>query len=231
MKIQKYWFWEMPDDVSDTVVVIDAYAATTNLVLILSQNPKNLILVNSTNYQKVKSAYPDSIVVGESLTLPSNFFDVTNLPVDIAKSSLQGKTIIYMSINGTKVIDNIFNKSKLVLACSFTNIKAVKNYLLNKKIGDLTIIMAGDEEAKVDEDKICADVLTMELTDKSYNWNVYLKKVKDFINSYYINSDKRKESLPYVLDLNIFNIVPIVVISKQGFLEIKNTVLQSRNVS
>ncbi len=221
MKIHKYWFWEMPEKIPDVVVVIDAYAATTNLCLMLSQKPKKVILVNNINFEKAKINYPDSTVVGESVSLSADVFKVTNLPVDIAKANLSEKQILYMSINGTRVLESIFKKTKIILICCFTNMAAVVKYLYRQRVKEIVIIMSGDWPDKVYEDKICADVLINEFTGKSYNWKEYSKEVTEFINSYYGYPNKRKKSLPYVLDLNAYNIVPRVFKNKQGFLEIR----------
>lgn len=222
MKILKYWFWETPEKVNQPIVVIDAFAATTNLVIMLSKKPKRIILTNEDNYQQALKIYPKSVLIGESRILPASVFETGNPPSDIYKLDLKGKSIIYMSENGTRVLEK-FKKHKNIIAAAFVNIKKVVDYL--KRFPKATIIMAGDQafNKKVLEDSVCADLIIKGVNGRGYDWQSLKKRLVSFIRNYYQwVPEKEKASLTLVLAESNYEIIPAGIINKEGFMEIKN---------
>lgn len=223
MKINQFWSWEDPP-YSKIGVVIDSYAATSNVNIMLQKKPKKLLVINEKNLRKAVNKYPDGLLIGESDKFAFEFLS-SNHPSDIIKLNLNNKIVLYMSINGTKVFEKFISKYKRIITCAFVNLRPVSRWLIEQKISEVSLIMSGDisesRREKVEEDKICADILKYELDKQSYNWSIYKEKITDFINSYYGNPQKRYLSLPLVLDLNRYNVVPLVFRNKAGFLEVK----------
>lgn len=74
--IEKVWFHELPKDqkIDSIVVMVDVNAASSNMSVLLSKNPKKLLVVNEENLSQARQIYPQSILTGESLSLdPSKF--------------------------------------------------------------------------------------------------------------------------------------------------------------
>lgn len=223
MKIRKYWFWEIPKKTTGIAIVIDAWAATTNIPILLSQKPKRLIITNEEKLFLSQKIFPDALTIGESITLPKETFSASNFPADIVKANFRGKTVLYMSSNGTKLIEAIFNKTGVVISCSFNNLSAVCKWFYLQKEKELSIIMAGELGKEVEEDRVCADILEKELKGFYYNWDATAKGIKKCINSYYSAfSEKVVDSLSYVVDRNRYVLVPKVFRNREGFLEINN---------
>lgn len=218
MKVTSFWFWETPIKINEPIVVIDAWAATTNLSIILSKNPRRLILVNEKNYQKALAAYPNSLLIGESYQLPQNKFVVSNYPSDIYQADLKSQSLLYMTVNGTRVFEK-FKDRKSVIGCSLNNLQAVVDFLRDKK--RVTIIMAGDYPNKVLEDKLSAQILVKELEGKKYDWEKLKEQIKNFIRPSYSWPEKEeKEGLKQLFAKSRYNIIPAGKINKEGFIEI-----------
>lgn len=221
MKVYKYWFWEMPQEINSPAVIIDSWAATTNISIILSQRPERLIITNEKKLVESQSLFPDALTIGESNILPKETFARSNFPYDISQGDFKDRIILYMSTNGTKLMEATFAKTKQIVSCSFNNLSAIKNWLIRKNEQEVTIIMAGQMGIEAQEDRVCADILEKELKGDIYSWQMVAREVEKYIKNYYIIPQKYQGSLPYVLDLNAYNIVPVAVRNKQGFLEIK----------
>ena len=200
-------------------MAIDAFAMTTNLSIILDQKPKKLILVNEKNYQKALNFYEKTILIGESNQLSTATFAVSNAPSDIVKINFKGKSVIYMTINGTRVFEKFAGHGQ-VLGCAFNNLKAVANYL--KGFQKITIALAGDYPNTLLEDKLCAQILGWEIEGKKYDWEDFKKKMRKFIRNYYNwPPDKEIASLRIVFDKSKYAIIPAGFINKEGFVEVK----------
>lgn len=219
MQISAYWFWKVPKKVSEPIVVIDAWTATTNLSIILAKKPKRLVIVNEENFKEALRIYSHSILVGESQVLPESSFEISNFPCDLIKADLTGKTVVYMTINGTRVFEK-FCERGMVIGAAFNNLKAVVGFLKNKE--KFTFVMAGSYPDEVLEDEICNDVLKYELGGKEYDWEKLQNQAKNFIRNYYAYPKKQEESFPQVFERLVYNIIPSCQKNKEGFLEIKN---------
>lgn len=108
MIIDIKWSWQLKRQISGVCVVLDINAATTNLALILSKGVNKLIIANEKNVFSLKKKYKDAFVIGESNTLPEELFNCSNLPSDIVKQKLAQRGVLYMSNNGSKVIEKNF---------------------------------------------------------------------------------------------------------------------------
>jgi phosphosulfolactate phosphohydrolase-like enzyme len=220
MKISCFWSWEIPVNIDGPIVVIDAWAATSNLPIILSKKPARLILVNEQNLDRARQFYSQAVLIGESYQKPPISFVVSNAPSDVVKADLKGKTVLFMTINGTRIFEK-FKDVRLVIGCAFNNLKSVVKFLQNKD--KVTIIMAGDNPNKVLEDKLCAQVLQDELENKTYDWLLLKAKTSRFIQDYYAWPEQTElESLTIIFAKSTYNIIPVSLINKEGFVEIKS---------
>lgn len=218
MKISKYWLWQAPQEIFSPVVAIDVWAATSNLVTILSKDPKHLIIVNEENFQKAQALYPNSVLVGESSILPKKVFAVGNYPLDIYNASFDNKSVLFMTANGTRVFEKY--QDRQVFGCAFVNLAAVSEFLRNQK--QLTIIMAGDKPKQTLEDEICSQVLIKEIKKEKYDWEVLSEKIKRFVKDYYQWPEaEENQGLPIVLDCSKYEIIPVSNLNKDGFVEIE----------
>ncbi|HNP89587.1 MAG TPA: 2-phosphosulfolactate phosphatase [Candidatus Woesebacteria bacterium] len=227
MKVNLYWSWETPQKPADICVVFDVYAATSNISLILSRNPQKLFIVNENNVLTLKEKFPDSLVVGESFYLPNDFFDSRNLPYLINQLDLENKTILYMSNNGSRVIEDLIQKKvKKVITCSFNNLLSVFEWLKKQEIGEIDLVASGEKgfnDKKSWEDWYAGLSLKNLLEGKNFIEN-YTQKAKDFVKNNYYKRSRLSEpeifqNFPLVFTLNKYPLVPICQ-ENEGYLSV-----------
>ncbi len=218
MEVKKIWFDELPDSLDGDSVVIDAYAGSTNIPLILARNPKRLIAVNEENLTQASQTYPSSILIGES-DRPNLAFVAANHPDSISGLSLKDRDVLWMSINGSRVLERVqgITSNGLVLTGAFNNSRALLDYL-QRKNKDFNIVMAGSRGIRVEEDRLCGDYLESRLYGKPLEWADVVLGVADAI----LRSDPENAriNIAYVLNLDRYHIVPRCFKNPDGFLEI-----------
>lgn len=226
-KITIKWSWKLERDLSkSTAVVIDVNAATTNLAIMLSKKVGKLIIVNESNLLTLKKRNPQALVIGESSLLPQKIFQASNLPPSYLKLDLQDKTILYLSNNGSRVIESLSaQKAKNIITASFVNINAVADYL-RKREEPIILVCAGEKyfpDKKAWEDWYCAEALKGLISGKEINLDSYLKKSKAFILSAYDWQDIKiaSEVIKIEHQSDSFPLIPTCYIEKDGLLVIK----------
>lgn len=225
MKINYFWSWEVPDEPVDVYVIIDVYAATSNIPVMLFMKPKNLFVINEDSLINIKNKYPNSLLVGESDELPKEMFAAKNLPYNIGKLKLKNKTILYMSNNGSRVIEKVIRvHPQFVVTASFNNLFAVSTWITNHNFSLINIISSGEKsfpDYEANEDFYCAQALGRLLKKDKSKISYYLKKAKDFVKSAYSPPVPLKENYSLIFTLNRFSLVPICYFEKEGYISIK----------
>lgn len=226
MRINRYWSWETPKILSDVCVVIDVYAATTNIPIILSQKPQNLLIVNEGNLLRARRKFSGCLVTGESNKLPPSVFDAKNLPYEIKKLNLVNKNVLYMSNNGSRVIENLVKCFvPTIITASFANIITVSDWIKNNNFSSIDLIAAGDlgiKGQKSLEDDYCSKALGTLISNQGEIKDDVLKSI-DFITRAYSPPPQAKEireNFPLVFTLDAFPIVPKCALEPHGFLAV-----------
>lgn len=217
MKISTYWAWQTPKNLKGAVVIIDVYRMTTNLSLLLAKKPAHLLIVNEKNFQKAKKVYKKTLLLGESPIFPLSKFRAT-YPQQMVKKDFKDKTLLYMTLNGSRMFEKFYQEGRMVVGVGINNLKAVIGFL--KKEKKVAIIMAGDRGREIEDDKITAEILEKELRGKRYDWQREKERMITFFKSYYSPKKVRDESIPFIFDRSVYNIVPVCQRNHEGFLEI-----------
>src|SRR5260221_7441966 len=119
MQTKIIWPWEV-SDLNGIAVIADVWAATTNITSFFRKGVNRLLIVNKNNVERAKKEYKDALVIGENFELPKNFFDTSNLPSDIENIDVKNKIVLFMSDNGSRIIELAFKKkAKKVITVSF----------------------------------------------------------------------------------------------------------------
>lgn len=220
MSAEIYWARDLPEKVEGTAVVADIWAATTNMVWLVGSGVEKLVVANQDNLEQLKRRYPQALVFGESLTLPSETFDASNFPHDISRFDVSGKTILYMSTNGSAVVELAIKKGAgEVLTASFLNLQTTANYL-KKKSSQFYFVAAGrldrpdDEDAR--EDWLFMETLRTAVFGEEINWSKQLSEVKTIVSNY--RSLDFESDFRIVLDLNRYNILVTCQKSTEGII-------------
>lgn len=213
--------WEMPEEIAGISVVLDTFAATTNIATLLNASPNNITVVNeSTLYEQITKT-PEPLIVGESTILPLSTFHCSNAPYMVSQLAATGRNIIYMSINGTKAIERCISRTRNeVITGAFVNIGSVVNYLREKN-QPVALIMSGDDGHEVEEDRLCADTIISMVNGQEVSWDDNRKRISDFIGTFYGITPPNK-NIDVVLEIDTKPVVPLCSQSSLGIIDIRN---------
>jgi phosphosulfolactate phosphohydrolase-like enzyme len=227
MRIDICWPWELDRDIPHTVVVCDVFAATTNITSFLSRGVNRLYITNMENINDVRQHNPKALLIGESNDLPKNYFDVSNEPADACRADVYGRDVIYMSNNGTKVMETAFQKKATsVIAAAFTNIETVGTWIRERNVSDITLIPAGEcvfSDPHTIEDLVCCITLRDIVKGKTLQWEPIVRRVRRYILTHYNPYTlKLNDDLEIVLERNRYPSVPVCFWQKYGLISIEN---------
>jgi phosphosulfolactate phosphohydrolase-like enzyme len=134
MKINTLWSWELPVKINGTVMVTDILAATSNLTYFVAQKAQHILIVNRDTLREGINQYPNALVIGDIPEGLSEYFDSSNSADKVMNLDVTGKNIIYMSGNGTRVIEEVYKRNPdQVGVLSFLNMQSVKKWVFDGK--------------------------------------------------------------------------------------------------
>ncbi len=201
--------------------MVDANAASSNMSVILSKKPNHLIVVNESSLPQARVSYPSSTLIGESLFLDESEFSASNHISEIAQVEARDKNILWIGINGSRVFERAIKSTQgKVLAGAFNNCLALVNFLI-KDSKPVHIIMSGNQGGEVLEDRVCGEIIEKRLKGQSFNWESQKINVAQFLMKYCTGQKQIIDDLPYLLNLDQFDIVPSCFLNNSGFLEVR----------
>lgn len=213
MQTEILWPWELQDLTDKTVVVIDVWAATSNIALMLGKGAEQITVVNKENVIQAKEANKDAVVVGEHFQFPPDFFDYSNYPVDVNKIPPASK-ILYMTTNGAYVIEQALSKNaKTVTTGSILNFDAICQYLKRENPAQVILIPSGAREKgnnQTEEDLLCAEMFSRRIHGEQVEMDDYVKRLKNIISQEYgAQSFDEEINFDIIFRPNEYNVVPI----------------------
>jgi 2-phosphosulfolactate phosphatase len=150
-----------PSDVAGRVVaVIDVLRASTSIATALANGARAVIPLESSDEVVTRAkAFERSDVrlAGERRMLPIPGFDFGNSPREFTRETVEGKTVLMTTTNGTPAITNTQGARDVVIA-SYVNYTAVLTMLRTALRGgtDIAIVCAGRDRQFALEDAGCA---------------------------------------------------------------------------
>ena|ERR1051326_3090789 len=143
-----------------TVVVIDVLRASTSIMMALQNGAKEIIPVsNVESAVKISGSLFGDVTLraGERNSRIIEGFNLGNSPVEYTEEVVKGKSIIFITTNGSAAIVKGRHAKRLIVA-GFVNIAAVVAFLKDAET-DFTIVCAGKENNFSLEDAVCAGAL------------------------------------------------------------------------
>ena len=224
MNVYTYWPWELPPKLAGTAVVADVWAATTNIAHFISRGTARLLVVNSTSVREVKKRFPGALTIGESLDLPKDFFDVSHIPPASINADVAGRIVIYMSNNGTRVIEDVFAKgANVVAAITFSNLPSVVSWLNNRGDKAITVALSGEiifDDRRSMEDYYCAKALSDLLADQKADISKYINDARTFMKEHYTGISVKRD-FEVALSPSLYPVVPLCTKLYDGLIEVK----------
>jgi len=150
-----------------TAVVIDVLRATSVITTALDNGAQEVIPVKTVEQAQSLYAASDpgnTLRGGERNSLKIEGFDLSNSPLEYKRPTVEGKTVILTTTNGTNAINNVNGADEVMLAC-FRNAAAVVDVIAGRK--DVTIVCAGTEGKFSLDDGLCAGLLIELLKQKT----------------------------------------------------------------
>ena len=155
-----------------TAVVIDVLRATSVITMALDNGAREVIPVKTVGEaQSLYATCDNALRGGERNALKIESFDLGNSPLEYKKKTVEGKTLILTTTNGTNAINNIIGADEVVLAC-FRNAEAVAEHIVGLPYYDsptfgIVIVCAGTEGRFSLDDGLCAGMLIELLKQKT----------------------------------------------------------------
>ncbi len=193
---------------TERAALIDVFRASTSIIIMLHKNAKEIIpLENEKSAFEYFKIHDDYILVGENNGIKINGFDYDNSPYDLLDADLNGKSVIFVSTNGTRVLKKI--SAKNVYIASFLNAD-----LLVKRLSlDDPLVCANRKDLFSIEDFICASYIKA----KKLGIEINYERIKNIILS--SKSSLRLRNLGHEKDIEIslsLNKIPILPVFKNG---------------
>ena len=147
-------------------VVIDVLRATSVVTTALDNGAREVIPVKTVEEAQSLYAASDKAITlrgGERNSLKIEGFDLSNSPLEYKKKTVEGKTVIFTTTNGTNAINNVKGADEVLLAC-FRNAATVVEHIVGLSHGgsrtcDVVIVCAGTEGRFSLDDGLCAGLL------------------------------------------------------------------------
>jgi 2-phosphosulfolactate phosphatase len=148
------------------VVIIDILRASSAICTAFANGVSSIIPVAEvTEAREFKSK--GYLVAAERDGYVLDFADFGNSPYNFTKEKVSGKTIVYSTTNGTRLI-NLTSSAHMTVIGSFLNIGALTRWLL-KQERDVVLLCAGWKNRFNIEDTVCAGAMA----DVLMNSNCY----------------------------------------------------------
>jgi 2-phosphosulfolactate phosphatase len=151
------------------VVIIDVLRATSAICTAIANGAASIIPVAEVHEAK---EYKDKgyLVAAERDGYVLDFADFGNSPFNFTREKVEGRTIVYSTTNGTRIIDLASSACKTVIG-SFLNISSLTRWLI-KQDRDVILFCAGWKDKFNLEDTICAGAIAEILIEsKSFSVN------------------------------------------------------------
>lgn len=137
-----------------TVVVIDAFRATSVIVEALQNGAKEIIPVSTIEEAyELKQSNASFLLGGERGGMLIQGFDFDNSPFSYTAQRVAGREICLTTTNGTRALNGVRDAEKIYIG-SFLNLPAVALKLVESN--DVVIVCAGSEDTVSLEDSLCA---------------------------------------------------------------------------
>jgi 2-phosphosulfolactate phosphatase len=155
--------------INQIVVVVDVFRATTSMIAAFDHGAESIIPVASKK-EALELKKQGCFIAGEKDGIKLGYADAGNSPHDFEQRVIGGKSIAYLTTNGTKAIRLAASEYNLYLG-AFSNLAALSKHLI-KQQADVIILCAAWKNQFSLEDTFCAGAFVEYLTQsKQFRMN------------------------------------------------------------
>jgi 2-phosphosulfolactate phosphatase len=146
------------------VVIIDVLRASSAICTAFSNGALSIIPVAEID-EAIQYKNKGYMVAAERDGLVLDFADFGNSPFNFTRDKVEGKTIVYSTTNGTRIIELASTSYKTVIG-TFINISRVTGWLMEQE-RDVILFCAGWKDKVNLEDTLCAGAIAHKLLDSN----------------------------------------------------------------
>ncbi|GAC1416213.1 MAG: 2-phosphosulfolactate phosphatase family protein [Gemmatimonadaceae bacterium] len=148
------------DTAARLVVIVDVLRASTTVATALGNGAKTVIPLEGADeviFRSMEFARSQILLAGEQKMHPITGFDLGNSPQAFTQPTVEGKTILITTTNGTRTLLGVQGARDIVIASyvNFTAVLAMMKVAASSNTA-IAIICAGEEGSFTLEDAACA---------------------------------------------------------------------------
>ncbi|MGC8497102.1 MAG: 2-phosphosulfolactate phosphatase [Thermoplasmata archaeon] len=190
----------------DIAVLIDVFRATSSILVMFEKGVSYIVPAATVEEAYALSRkYKDAILAGERDGIKVPEFEFGNSPVEYNAHNLKGKIIIFVSTNGTRVLQNI--RADKVYFASFLNAYAVSQKLKNES--DIEIIAANRKDLYSIEDFKCADYIVSLINKDNVDYDQIKNEILNSDSAGRLRELDAEEDMLFCLKNSIIDFVPV----------------------
>jgi 2-phosphosulfolactate phosphatase len=207
------------------VVIIDVLRASSAICTAFSNGALSIIPVAEISEAK-KYKSKGYLVAAERDGYVLDFADFGNSPFNFTRNKVEGKTIVYSTTNGTRIID-LASSSYLSAIGTFNNLSAITDWLIGQD-RDVILFCAGWKDKINLEDTICAGAIAEKLLESGLFsticdsvhasvdlWSIARDNPLNYIEKAAQRSRLREKGLDdcieYCMTLDINDSIPVII--------------------
>ncbi len=150
-------------------IVVDVIRASTTLVTLVERGARRVYVAESVDAARRAAARMDgAVLAGEENGLPPAGFHYGNSPVEVARGRFDGRSVIFVTTNGTAAIRRV-REAPVVLVGALRNARAATREAADaaREAGwSVTVVCAGREGGFGLDDAYTAGALVARLMDQ-----------------------------------------------------------------
>jgi 2-phosphosulfolactate phosphatase len=146
------------------VVIIDILRATSAICTAFANGAESIIPVETVDEAREYKSR-GYLVAAERDGYILDFADFGNSPFNFTRERVEGKTIVYSTTNGTRIIKMSSSAGRIVIG-SFLNMSALADWIISQEM-DIVLFCAGWKNRFNLEDTICAGAMAEKLLASS----------------------------------------------------------------
>jgi 2-phosphosulfolactate phosphatase len=146
------------------VVIIDILRATSAICTAFANGAESIIPVETVDEAREYKSR-GYLIAAERDGYILDFADFGNSPFNFTRERVEGKTIVYSTTNGTRIIKMSSSAGRIVIG-SFLNMSALADWIISQEM-DIVLFCAGWKNRFNLEDTICAGAMAEKLLASS----------------------------------------------------------------
>jgi len=147
-------------------IVVDVIRASTSLVTLVERGARRIRIASSVEgARRFASDSKGLVLAGEEGGLAPRGFDFGNSPVELSKTELDGKSVIFVTTNGTDAILAVQRATAVFIGCMRNGTAVCREALAraHQDEVDITVVCAGRAGGFGLDDAYCAGFLAAQL--------------------------------------------------------------------